>query len=157
MTSHRVSRIARGIGFLLTLGGTTPLHAQADLGTWVRQTTATTPGAITLTISACCNGGRRYAFSFTIGPNTQVMTVDSPLDGSDVPALIDGKPSGETMAVRRLDDHHTHTVVKLNGKPFGTSDGTLSADGKTITVLNEYMASVGGQPAGKTTETWVRK
>jgi hypothetical protein len=34
---------------------------------------------------------------------------------------------------------------------------TLSADGKVLTVINDYSSSVGGQPVGKYTETWVRK
>jgi len=85
------------------------------------------------------------------------MIVESPFDGREVPVLLDGKPSGETMAIKRLDDHHTVTVVKMNGKEFGRSKATLSPDGKTITVENEFIASLGGNPAGKRTEVWVRK
>lgn len=71
--------------------------------------------------------------------------------------LIAGKPSGETMGITRVDDHHTSTVVKLSGKPFGTSKSTLSADGKVLTVIDDFSSSAGGQPVGKSTETWVRK
>jgi hypothetical protein len=31
--------------------------------------------------------------------------------------------SGETMAIKRVDDHHLSTVLKMNGKLFGTSEG----------------------------------
>ena len=45
----------------------------------------------------------------------------------------------------------------MNGKAIGTSQATRSADGKTLTVINDYTSAVGGQPVGKSTETWVRK
>ena len=45
----------------------------------------------------------------------------------------------------------------MNGTTFGTSKGTLSADGKTLTVENEVTSAVGGQPVGKQRETWVLK
>jgi hypothetical protein len=44
--------------------------------------------------------------------------------------------------------------MNLNGKPFGTSNGTVSADGKTMTV--ETITQGGGQTM-KVIETWVRK
>jgi predicted SpoU family rRNA methylase len=71
--------------------------------------------------------------------------------------LIAGKPSGETMAITRVDDHHLSTIVKLNGKAFGTSKATLSPDGKVLTVVNDVSSSAGGQQVGKTTEIWVRQ
>jgi len=61
------------------------------------------------------------------------------------------------MAVTRVDDRHYTANVKMNGKPFGTSKGELSVDGKTITVENDYQAAGGGNPAGKYTEIWDRK
>src|SRR4029079_12003174 len=85
------------------------------------------------------------------------MSVASGLDGKDAPVLVNGKPSGETMAITLIDKLHSSTVVKMNGQPFGTSKGTFSADFKTLTVENESSAAVGGTPAGKTTEVWVRQ
>jgi hypothetical protein len=84
---------------------------------------------ITMTVEMCCNGGRRLVYYIpAVGNQPPVtMTVDSPMDGTEVPALIDGKPSGETMAIKRIDDRHVTGVVKMNGKPFGTSTSTISA------------------------------
>ena len=48
-------------------------------------------------------------------------------------------------------------VLKIYGKPFGTAKGTLSADGKTITIEDEYTSAAAGQQVGKQTETWSRK
>jgi hypothetical protein len=78
------------------------------------------------------------------------LTVNSPMDGTEVPALVGGKPSGETMAIKRVDDHHYSAVVKMSGQQFGTSNGTLSAVGRTLTVESVSQA-------GKIIETWVRK
>ena len=90
--------------------------------------------------------------------NTELlMVVESPFDGKEVPVLVGGKPSGQTMAIMQVDPRHTSTIVKMNGKPFGISKSTLSADGRTLTVENEFSSSAGGSPAEKTTETWVRK
>jgi bacillopeptidase F (M6 metalloprotease family) len=88
------------------------------------------------------------------GVPASTMTVDSPMNGTEVPAVSGGKSSGQTMAIRRLDDHHYSAIVKMNGQLLGTSNGTVSADNKTMTVDSVY--GVGGQ-AQKTIETWVRK
>ena len=78
------------------------------------------------------------------------MSVDSPMNGTEAPALVGRKPSGETMALTKVDDHHYRAIVKMNGKPFGTSDGAISANNKSMTVESVY----GGQ---KTIETRARK
>jgi hypothetical protein len=61
------------------------------------------------------------------------------------------------MAIKLVDKRHSTTVVKMNGKPFGTSKGTFSEDFKTLTVENDFTATVGGNTAGKSTEIWVRE
>lgn len=109
-----------------------------------------------MTVEACCSGGFRLIYRIT-GNSDFVMTVESPMDGRDVPVLVAGKPSGETMGIKRVDDHHTLTVLKMNGKTFGTSKSTLSADAKALTVETEYTSTAGGQAVGKQTQTWVRK
>jgi hypothetical protein len=141
---------------LLTFGAARSLHAQIDVGTWVRASTDSMP-AMTLTVDACCNGGRRLTWHFVIGGTPTELTIESRLDGSDAPVLVGGKPTGETMAIKRLDAHHASTVVKMNGKPFGTAESTLSADGGTLTVVNNFSSSAGGQAVGKYTEIWTRR
>ena len=156
MTIGTARRLVCSIVLLGALGPAKPLHAQVGVGTWVRKATDSMT-AITMKVEACCDGGRRLTYHFDINGTATLLTVESRFDGSDAEVLIAGKPSGETMAITRVDDHHTSTVVKLNGKPFGTSESTLSADGKVLTVINEFSGSVGGQRVGKTTETWMRK
>ena len=155
MTSVTVKRFACGVASLWALNSAGSLRAQISIGTWVQQS-ASAAGALTMTVEACCNGGRRLIYRIN-GLSDVLMTIESPMDGTDVPVLVAGKPSGETMAIKRVDDHHTVTVVKMNGKTFGTSKSTLSPDGKTLTVENDVTSTVGGQSPGKQTEIWVRK
>jgi hypothetical protein len=137
--------------------GANPLAAQIGVGTWVRKPTASTPGTMTMKVEACCGQGRRLTYQFDVGNSQFKMVVESKFDGSEAPVMINGKPSGETMAIKRVDDRHTATILKMNGKPFGTSKATLSADGKTITVDNDVSAATGGLQVGKSTEVWVKK
>ena len=156
MTTVKTRGFAWGVAMLGALGSTRSLHAQIDVGTWVRQATDSMPG-MTMTVEACCNGGRRLIYRIVIQGTETLLTVDSPFDGSEVPVLMGGKPSGQTMAITRVDAHHVSSVMKLNGRPFGTSKATLSADGRTLTVLNDFSSSVGSQTVGKSTEIWVRQ
>src|SRR5262245_34069467 len=141
------------VAFMLLLTVSAALQAQMVVGTWLRTETKTAPGVMNMTVEPCCGSGYKLTYRFTVGDKKTLMTVSSPFDGTEVPVLVDGKPSGETMAIKRLDGHHSSTVIKMNGEPFGTSNCTLSADGKTLTVINE-MAS-GSE--GKVTETWTKQ
>ena len=156
MTTVTARSLACGVALLGALGSATSLHAQMGIGTWVRKSTASMPG-MTMTVEACCNGGRRLIYHVDINGTETLLTVESRFDGSDAPVLMAGKPSGQTMGIKRVDDHHLSAVVKMNGTVFGTSKATLSADGKTLTIINDYTSSAGGQPVGKNTEIWVRK
>lgn len=138
--------------FALTSGSS--LQAQFSVGTWVQ--TAPMKG-LTMTVENCCNGGRRLIFHVTLGQKTQTVTIDSRFDGSDAPQVVDGKPNGETMALKRVDERRTTTVFKRNGKVFRTSTATESADRMTMTVENEFLDPGDGHVTGKMTETYVRK
>ena len=148
------SRMICSVAFLIAMTWATQAQAQFGVGTtWVR-TDAHVQG-MTMTVEACCNGGLRLIYQIPV-PNqpAMTMTVNSPMDGTEAPALVGGKPSGETMAIKRLDDHRYTAVLKMNGATIGTSNGTVSADGKTLTV--ESVTNAGGK-ADKVIETWVRK
>ena len=148
---HRI----RCVVFLSAAGWADQAHAQLGVGsTWVR--TDPQGKGITLTVEACCNGGLRLIYQIPLAANqpATTVTVDSPMDGTEAPALFGGKPSGETMAIKRVDDHHYSAVVKMNGTPLGTFNGTVSSDGKTMTV--DSVMQAGGQ-VEKIVETWVRK
>jgi hypothetical protein len=152
MTSMRTTtRLICLAAFLSLVAWANQANAQWAVGTtWIRTDDA--GKGMTLSISACCNGGYRLTYQMPpMGAQpAMVLTVDSPLDGTDVPALMAGKPSGQSMALKRVDDRHYTAVVKMNGQPMMTSNGVVSADNKTMTVESVSQG-------GKIIETWVRK
>ena len=91
-----------GVFVALTFGRS--LQAEFSVGTWVQ--TAPMKG-LTMTVEECCNGGRRLTFHVPVGPKSQTITVESRFDGSDAPVLVDSKPNGETMALKRVDARRT--------------------------------------------------
>ncbi|MGC2181974.1 MAG: hypothetical protein WA637_01690 [Terriglobales bacterium] len=73
----------------------------ADLGTFAQRSVGPWDlGQKTRRLSA----GRRITYH--IPPNDMVLTVELQLDGREVPVMLGDKPSGETMAIKRVDDHH---------------------------------------------------
>jgi hypothetical protein len=154
-TTPTTKRWIGALAFLVVAGWASQAHAQLGVGTtWVR-TDAAGKG-IVLNVEACCNGGLRLVYQIPPmgGQPASTMSVDSPMNGTEVPALIAGKPSGETMAIKRVDDHHLTAILRMNGQPYATYKGTISPDNKSMTVDGVY--GTGGQ-AQKLTETWVKK
>jgi hypothetical protein len=91
------------------------------------------------------------------GVDNMVLTVVSDLKGKDATVSLNGKATGETMAITIVDARHATTVIKMNGKPMGSSKAEFSADFKTLTVQNDMTAMVGNMAQGKSTEVWVRQ
>jgi len=156
MTTIKPASFACAIALLGALGSPSRLHAQLPVGTWVRQPTASMP-TMTMKVEACCGSGRRLSYNLGSNSTAMVLTIESRFDGSSAPVLINGKPSGQTMEIKRVDDHHLSNVLKMNGKTFATSKATLSADGKTLTVITDVTSAAAGMPLGKSTEVWVRQ
>jgi hypothetical protein len=73
-------------------------------------------------------------------PGSFVSTVLTPLNGKDVPVLVNGKPSDQTMGIRRIDSRHTVTVLKFQGEKTGISKAELSPNGKELKVESDYYA-----------------
>jgi hypothetical protein len=85
---------------------------------------------------------------------SSVMTIETALDGKEVPNLVGGKPSGQTMEIRKVDDRHTFTIVKFQGKQTGVSKSEISPDGKVIKSENEIAVSGPNGMAGKQVQYW---
>jgi hypothetical protein len=145
------------VSVVLLAGAPLALAADSPVGTWVKKST---PGHVEMTLKIDTWGRNKAKLIWTFkgqGMDGMSMTVVSGLDGKEAPVMLNGKDSGETMAITLVDKLHSSTVVKMQGKPFGTSKATFSPDFKTMTVENDFTTSVGGNPAGKTTEVWTRK
>jgi hypothetical protein len=70
---------------------------------------------------------------------------------------LDGKPSGQTMGITKIDSRHTVNVIKFEGKEIGVSKAELSTNGKVIKVETDYSDSNPGAPAGKQIQYWDRQ
>src|SRR4029077_2810093 len=117
------------------------VHADGlPTGTWIRRDPMP-GGAIALTVEAA-GGGRKLTYKFADA--SMVMTIVTQLDGKDAPVLLNGQPSGQTMAIKLIDDRHTFAVVKFQGKEGSTAKSELSADGKALKVENMMPSSAGG-------------
>jgi len=131
--------------------------AEIPEGTWVKR-----EGGVRMTMTVERSAGATRITYRMLGAdgkpmNNMVMVVVTQLDGKESPVLLNGKPSAETMAIRQVDSHHTATVLKMDGKLFGTSKAELSTDGKTLTVENDISFAAYNQQVGKTTEHWDRR
>jgi hypothetical protein len=139
---------------LLLVGASSAVAADSPIGTWAKKSEAGKP-AMTLTIEEWSPS--KVKLTWRIPDVKMVLTLVSAVDGGYAPLLINGKPSGETMSIKLVDKRHAAGTVKMDGKAFGTSKSTFSEDFKTMTVENDFSGSVGGNPAGKSTEIWTRK
>jgi hypothetical protein len=110
-----------------------------------------------MTVERWGKGGRKLTYRIKVPAGEMVSTIESPLDGSDAPVMLNGKPTGETMGIKRVDERHTVAVLKFNGQAFGTSRASFSPDFNTLTIENEITAAVAGRQIGKHTEVWLRK
>jgi hypothetical protein len=142
------------IVLVIWLVGLAPI-LRADMfavGTWVRRPNKD-GGSSTMVIETV-GSGRKLTFKVaTPGGGTATMILTTQLDGKDATVYVDGKPSGETMAIRRVDDHHAINVIKINGNPMVTQKSELSPDGKVIKV--ESTPAVSG--AQYDAEYWDKK
>jgi hypothetical protein len=154
-TTSATGRLISALACLMLVGGASQAHAQLAVGTTWLRTDAAGKGII-LRVEACCNGGLRLVYQIPpMGAQpASTMSVDSPMNGTEAPALIAGKPTGETMAIKRVDDHHLTAILRMNGQPFATYTGTISPDNKSMTVDSVYGT---GSQTQRITETWVKE
>jgi hypothetical protein len=145
--------VVLGAAILVLATSSLSVAASSPVGEWVRKSGGD-GSPMKLTIE---RWGGQAKFVWHLPHAKMILSLVSNLDGKDAPLLIDGKPSGETMAIKLVDAHHSSAVVKMGGKAYGTSKATFSDDFGTMTVDNDYESSVGGNPLGKSTEVWVRK
>jgi len=143
--------------FILCLGSPVWAENSAWTGTWVLREEQP-GGQLTMKIEET-NAGWKMTYK-VVGPGApgaSDTTIVTMLDGKDVPVLLDGKPSKQTMGISKVDGRHTVNIIKFGGKEIGVSKAELSADGKLIKVETDYPESNLGAPAGKQIQFWDRK
>ena len=100
-------------------------------GAWVRR--ANKDGISSTMLVEAAGTGQKITLTARFGNGgTSTMIVTTHWDGKDAPVYVDGKPFGETMALRMVDDRHITTIMKVDGKPMATQKSEVSADGRVI-------------------------
>jgi hypothetical protein len=159
MTRFVTMRVVVSMGFVAMLAAAAaPPAAAADSpvgGTYVMKARDGKP-EMTMKIDQWGPGKVKLSYHLT-GLANMEMTVVSDLKGKDAIVAVNGKPTGETMAITISDLRHSTAVVKMNGKVTGKSKATFTADFKTLTVETDMSETDGQRPAGKATEVWTRQ
>jgi len=118
---------------LVTINAAAWAQLPLPIGTWIKQPSSTPP---MMMVIEPAGPGIKITYRM-LGPdgkamNQSVLTIVTALDGKEVPMMIDGKDSGQTMAALHTDANHASTIIKMQGKDFARSTTELSPDGKTI-------------------------
>ena len=155
VTPARKEAVMRPIAVVACLLGLSALvHADGlPTGTWVRRNPLP-DGPTSLSVEAA-GSGRKLTYRFA-DPN-KVMTIVTQLDGKDAPVLLNGQPTGQTMAIKRIDDRHVFAVVKFQGNEGSNAKSELSADGKVLKVENMLPSSAGAAGRVIEVEYWDKK
>ena len=125
-------------------------------GTWVQRSQGAP--VLSLTVEEVGNS-MKFTYRF-LGPDAPagiLMSFVSQLDGKEVPVMVNGAPSAQTFALKRIDSHHTFAVIKVQGVQTGTSKAEISPDGKVLKVENDNTVTSASGFVGKTTQYWDKK
>ncbi|MEQ1760497.1 MAG: hypothetical protein ABL986_19470 [Vicinamibacterales bacterium] len=127
---------------------------QAFIGTWVmnvaKSSGSATPDRSQISRWETVPGGGLKIVNDTVeatGKATHVETVTM-LDGKEAERKGTEQPS--TRAYTRIDDRTIQQVTRVNGKVTTTQRNTISADGKTRTIVTTGT-NAAGQPVNSTT------
>ena len=120
-------------------------------GTWIKRGAAA--GGSNILVMEPAGSGVKMTMKITYpGQPTITMICTTQGDGKEAIVYMDGKPSGETFAIRRIDDRHSAAVIK-NGSVVVNQKSEVSVDGKTITTESSPVSP----PGPKTVEIWDKK
>jgi hypothetical protein len=107
------------------------------LGTWVMDASKSTyspgpaPRSQTVKYEAAANGVKR-TIDAVDAKGQKTHTEVTLIEGNEVP--VPNAPQPTTLTWRRIDDHTTEIVNRVNGKVTVTTRRVISADGRTATV-----------------------
>jgi hypothetical protein len=95
--------------------------------------------------------------TFTYSVQGSAQTADNlsfvtQFDGADAAMLVNGAPTGQTIAITVIDEQRASSITKFQGKATGTSRSELSDDGKVLRVDHDVPAP--GTTSVHRTEVW---
>lgn len=100
------------------------------------------PKSMTVTYSAVGADGMKIVVDMT--PPTgaaQHWEMTATYDGKESP--VKGNPSADTISAKRINDLTGESTFKKGGKVTATNHRTLSADGKTLTIVSKGVTEDG--------------
>lgn len=122
------------------VSGSTVLAADNWLGTWKLNVArskfvpAPPPQSMTITFEAATDGGIKLTADGVNGEGKPMhLEYAAKFDGTEVPWT--GNPNADSTAPRRLDANRYENVWKKDGKVVVAVTATVSADGKTLTII----------------------
>ena len=147
MLVRPVGLVGSVLALAVTASVVLPAQAQDQgIGTWRLNVSKTTmspgpkPVSSTVTIEAS-DGGIKQVTEQSLGLGASKSEFTARFDGKDYP--IRGNPNADVIALKRVDDRSYEVIGKKGGKVTITSRVTLSADGKTRTVVQTGVDAKG--------------
>jgi hypothetical protein len=132
------------VGALVVLAGFAIVGAQAPKGlegTWKLNLSKSTfdpgpaPKSQTLTYVTMPDGVRITAQQTLADGTTQTWDMSPKFDGKDYP--VTGHPNADVIALGKSDGLKSESTFKKGGKVVAVNTRTLSADGKTLTIVTK--------------------
>jgi hypothetical protein len=132
------------VGTLVIVAGFAIVAAQAPKGlegTWKLNVSKSkfdpgpAPKSQTLTYATIPDGVRITAQQTLADGSTQTWEMSPKFDGKDYP--VTGHPNADTISLGKADGLKSESTFKKGGKVVGVNTRTLSADGKTLTIVTK--------------------
>ncbi len=141
--SVRVVACAAFVVALVFTSANVPGFAQSDpfIGTWKlnmvqsKFSPGPAPKSGSVTFTTAAPGFRTVVEGVGAKDEKTRWEYTGNYDGKDYP--LKGNPDGDMISVRRISANSVETTIKRAGKPTVTNLRTVSADGKTLTVVTK--------------------
>jgi len=99
------------------------------------------PKSMTVTYTAVGDGLKIVVDMVPGDGPAQHWEMSGGYDGKDHP--VTGNPTADTISMKLIDDTHGESTFKKGGKVTSTNTRTLSADGKTLTIVSKGVTADG--------------
>jgi hypothetical protein len=132
------------VAFAWTAGAQAP---KGLMGTWKLNAAKSkfspgpAPKTMTVTYSAEGNNIKIVVDAVPADGAAQHWEMTAAYDGKDYP--VTGNPNADTISMKRVDDMHGESTFKKDGKVTAVNVRTLSADGKTLTIVSKGTTADG--------------
>ena len=147
--SRRIVCLAAALGVALSFGAQAALAKDPLEGTWIlnveKSSFKVAPGPRGQTRTYTMHDGveRLVARGGSWDKKPTLVKYEARYDGKDYD--MTGSLGGDKISLRRIDSNTTESSQKREGKPAIVATRTVSADGKTLTVVSKGTTVEGQQ------------